>query len=75
MLNQFTCLYTLCNVYDVPCVNLYHITVHVSLEEVISVCMQMEATECNTGFFGRGDSDGVHMQVLSLLILFSAFIK
>lgn len=71
----YTCIYTLCPVYDVSYVNLYHIKVHVSLEEVLSVCVQMEATECSTGLFGRGDSDGVHMQVLSLLILFSAFIK
>lgn len=29
---------------------------------MISFC-QMEATECGTGLLGRGDSDGVHMQV------------
>lgn len=39
------------------------------------MCVQMEATECSTGLLGRGDSDSVHMQVPSLLTLFSAFLK
>uniref|UniRef100_A0A672LJ14 Zinc finger protein 143 n=1 Tax=Sinocyclocheilus grahami TaxID=75366 RepID=A0A672LJ14_SINGR len=40
----YTCVHTLCTVYDVPYVNLYHITVHVR-GSVICVCLQMEATE------------------------------